>query len=102
MGNTLNVSNNQYKNVCNWSYKDIACLPQAEQKHWRLACQEELNMLQKRKVFELVDCPCDHKVVKNRWVFDIKSDGHKKACLVAKSFSQVKGLDFDQVFSPVV
>jgi len=49
--------------VHNWSYKDIACLPQAEQ--WRLACQEELNTLQKRKVFELVDCPQDRKVIKN-------------------------------------
>ena len=102
MGKALAVSDNQYENVCSWSYKDIARLPQAEQKHWRLACQEELDMLQKRKVFELVNRPHDHKVIKNRWVFDVKSDGHKKACLVAKGFSQVEGLDFDQVFSPVV
>jgi len=32
----------------------------------------------------------------------VKSDGCKKAHLVVKGFSQVKGLDFDQVFSPVV
>ena len=102
MGKALAVSDNQYKDVRNWSYKDIARLPQAEQKHWRLACQEELDMLRKRKVFELVDRPRDRKVIKNRWVFDVKSDGHKKARLVAKGFSQVKGLDFDQVFSPVV
>ena len=102
MGKALAVSDNQYKNVRNWSYKDIARLPQTEQKHWRLACQEELDMLRKRKVFELVNCPRDHKVIKNRWVFDIKSDGRKKAHLVAKGFSQVEGLDFDQVFSPVV
>ena len=102
MGKALNVSDNQYENVRNWSYKDIAHLPQAEQKHWQLACQEELNMLWKRKVFELIDRPCDYKVIKNRWVFDNKSDGCKKAHLVAKGFSQVERLDFNQVFSPVV
>ena len=59
-------------------------------------------MLRKCKVFELVDHPCDRKVIKNRWGFNFKSDGRKKAHLVAKGFSQVEGLDFDQVFSPVV
>jgi len=32
----------------------------------------------------------------------VKSDGRKKARLVVKGFSQVKGLDFNQVFSPVM
>jgi len=59
-------------------------------------------VLQKCKVFELVVRPQDWKVIKNQWVFDVKSDGHKKASLVAKGFSQVEGLDFDQVFSPVM
>jgi len=57
MGKALTTCNPQYESVRNWSYKDIAHLPQAEQKLWRLACQEELNMLRKRKVFELVDHP---------------------------------------------
>ena len=57
MGKALTTQDPQVENVHNWSYKDIACLPQAEQKLWRLACQEELNMLHKRKVFELIDHP---------------------------------------------
>ena len=102
MGKALTTQDPQTKNVWNWSYKDIAHSPQAEQKLWRLTCQEELNVLHKCKVFELVDCPRDWKVIKNWWVFNVKLDGRKKAHLVAKGFSQVEGLDFDQVFSPVV
>ena len=32
----------------------------------------------------------------------MKPDGHKHACLVAKGFSQVKGVDFDKIFSAVM
>ena len=55
-----------------------------------------------RKVYNLVPHPRGRKVIKNRWVFDVKDDGCKQAHLVAKGFSQVEGLDYDQVFSPVV
>jgi len=57
MGKALTTREPQYQSVHNWSYKDIARLPQAEQKLWRLACQEELDVLRKHKVFELVDRP---------------------------------------------
>jgi hypothetical protein len=42
------------------------------------------------------------RAIKNRWVFNTKSDGWKHAQLVAKGFSQIKGIDFDELFSPVV
>jgi len=42
------------------------------------------------------------KVVKNCWVFNIKPNGHYQSHLVAKGFSQVEGIDFDELFSPVV
>jgi len=50
----------------------------------------------------MVVCPRGCRVIKNRWVFDIKPDGRKRAHLVAKGCSQVEGKDFDQIFSPVV
>ena len=48
------------------------------------ACREEFEALRKRNVYELVDHPKGRKVTKNRWVFDVKTDGRKKARLVAK------------------
>jgi len=83
-------------------YKDIARLPSQLREQWKKACQEELEALHKHKVFELADLPKGHKAIKNHWVFTTKSDGRKKARLVAKGFSQIEGIDFDQIFSPVV
>ena len=59
-------------------------------------------MLKEHKVYEIVDRPTNHKVIKNHWVFDVKSDGRKHVRLVAKGFSETEGLDFNQIFSPVV
>jgi len=83
-------------------YKDIARLPSQLWEQWKKACQKELEALHKHKVFELADLPKGCKAIKNYWVFTIKSNGCKKARLVAKGFSQIKGIDFHQIFSPVV
>ena len=89
-------------NIREWTFCDIACLPKTEQKEWQKACEEELEALHWCKVFEIVDRPKGTNIVKNHWVFDIKSDGQKKARLVTKGFSQIEDLDFNQIFSPVV
>ena len=59
-------------------------------------------MLRQRDIFELINVPKGCKVINNHWVFYVKPNGCKHAHLIAKGFSQVKGIDFDQVFSLVV
>ena len=85
-----------------WVYRDLAHLPQHEQKEWQDTCLRELEALRRCNVYKLVSQPNNRKVIKNRWVFDTKLDGRKRVQLIAKGFSQVEGIDFDQIFSPVV
>ena len=90
------------KSVREWHFKDLLRLPAAEMEKWKTACQEELDMLAQRDVFKLTDPPKGRKIIGSRWVFDIKTDGRKRARLVAQGFSQVEGIDFNELFSPVV
>ena len=73
---------------------------------WLEAMKEEMNSLKKNQTYELVKLPSGKKVLKNRWVFKNKKDGEKsvkrKARLVVKGCNQKKGIDFDEIFSPVV
>ena len=70
-----------------WSYCDILHLSKSEQKLWFEACKKELDMLKEHKVYKIVDWPTNHKVIKNHWVFDVKSNCWKHAHHVVKGFS---------------
>ena len=59
-------------------------------------------MLKDRNVYKVVDLPKRRKAIKNYWVFNIKSDGHYRSQLVAKEFSQVKEINFNELFSLIV
>jgi hypothetical protein len=94
------------KPVHEWTYHDVVKLPEAEHAKWLGkdgAYAKELEALKERDVFgPLIDLPPGRKAIDNRWVHDIKRDGRLKARLVVKGFSQVKGMDYNQVFLLVV
>ena len=89
-------------NVCEWQYRDLMRFPEAAQKEWKAACNEEMESLDKHDVFELTNLPKGCKTIGCRWVFNVKGDGHRKARLVAQGFSQVEGVEYNKLFSPVV
>ncbi|KAG8501480.1 hypothetical protein CXB51_003989 [Gossypium anomalum] len=75
---------------------------------WMFAMQEEMESLHKNKTWDLVKLPKGKKTVRCKWVFKKKEgtpgveEPKYKARLVAKGYSQVPGVDFTDVFSPVV
>ena len=89
-------------NVHEWHFRDLMHFPEAAQKKWKTTCFEELESLEKCDVFELTNLPKGHKTIGCRWVFDIKTDSHKKARLVTQGFSKVEGVDYNELFSPIV
>ena len=74
---------------------------------WKGAMKSEMDSLKENGVYVLVDRPVGKKVVKSKWVYRVKTDENNgndkfKARVVAKGYSQVEGIDYDQTFSPTV
>ena len=65
---------------------------------------EELESLKENNVFELTNLPEGKKTIDSKWVYTTKEnlDGFKryKARFVARGFSQKRGIDYGETFSP--
>ena len=68
--------------------------------------KNEMDSLLDNQTWELIELTVGKKVLHNKWVYRIKNehDGSKryKAKLVVKRFQQKKGIDYSEIFSPVV
>ena len=73
---------------------------------WKTTMEEEFSSLQKNNTWELVDLPPGRKLVQCKWVFKTKFDANGsplkyKEILVAKGYSQVHGIYYNETFAPV-
>nr|AAO52668.1 putative gag-pol polyprotein [Aster yellows phytoplasma] len=74
---------------------------------WVQAMNQELSSQVQNNSWELTDLPPGRKALNSKWVFKTKRDADgnvicHKARLVVKGCAQRKGIDYDEVYSPVV
>ena len=77
--------------------------PLADQ--WRKAEREEMDSLTSRSVWKLVPRPAHANIISCKWVYKTKEDSNgnpirHKARLVARGFTQVEGIDYEETFAP--
>ncbi|GBN86513.1 Retrovirus-related Pol polyprotein from transposon RE1 [Araneus ventricosus] len=87
------------------TYNETQISPDKEK--WNEAMSEEIKLMQNRKVWDLVEPKSNMKVLDCRWVYNIKHDEKNnvkkyKSRLVAQGFKQRPGVDFTDVFAPLV
>ncbi|KAL2239854.1 UNVERIFIED_CONTAM: Retrovirus-related Pol polyprotein from transposon TNT 1-94 [Sesamum indicum] len=73
-------------------------------KEWLSAMNEEMKSLKDNHTWDLVPKSKNCSLVDCKWIFKIKQENplKYKARLVAKGFTQKEGIDYNEIFSPVV
>ncbi|GJR53785.1 putative ribonuclease H-like domain-containing protein [Tanacetum coccineum] len=74
---------------------------------WIEVMQEKLLQFKLQEVWTLVDSPNGKRAICTKWVFRNKKDEGRiviinKARLVAQGYTQEEGIEYDEVFAPVV
>jgi len=89
-----------------YNYKDV--FKSKDKTEWLNAVKEELNNMEKLKVFNIVKTvPSESNIISSRWVFKYKRDANgkiikRKARLVAKGYTQEYGIDYKETFAPTL
>ena len=74
---------------------------------WEKVMQLEMDLLHKNFTWELVSLLVGKRILPCKWIYTMKvidsaSKLRYKARLVTKGFRQQEGIDFEEIFSPIV
>ncbi|GKE26579.1 ribonuclease H-like domain-containing protein [Tanacetum coccineum] len=103
----LNAANYCFATTLNKSVEPTTYYDVVKDVKWVEAMNNEIEVLIRNNTWTLTDLPIGRKTIDNKWIYKIKYkasgqvDKHK-ARVVAKGFSQIEGIDFDETFSPVL
>ena len=76
-----------------------------QREKWRAAINKEFTKMETKGVWKKIkrsDMEPGRRCVKHKWVNEIKRSGIFRSRLVACGYSQIPGVDFTEVYSPVV
>ena len=96
-------------------YKDVFKVPGSfdeawnhpcsfQQKKWRDGFRKEVAKMDQHKVWKLVkrsSMPKGRRPIKSKWVLEIKRDGTFRCRLVGCGYSQIGGIDFEEIYNAV-
>ena len=79
----------------------------ASEEVWIRAMREEMLAIDRNDTWELEIPPPNCRPIGLKWIFKLKKNPHgdvikHKARLVVKGYSQRKGVDYDEIYAPVV
>ena len=75
---------------------------------WLIAMKQEMESLAKNETWDIVEAPKKKKIVGCKWIFKRKEGPSSgvapfyKARVVTKGYSQIEGVDFRELFSPLM
>jgi hypothetical protein len=104
-----------YSKVDPSTYKDIFTVPTTfeeawnhpcpfQRERWRAGILKEMKKMEENKVWKKIkrsEMPKDRRCIKHKWVFEIKRSGVFRCRLVGAGYSQIPGVDFQDVYQAV-